>query len=164
LINAGTSGEFHVPNELALRNIVRMDQPTRNTFGWQVRWTRNGKRTTKFFADLACGGKESALQAAQRYRNRGMPPPEIHIKKNCYRVEHRVRNGRGEIAICVWSPKVYRGRRSFCRFYVSRDYALTKERFNHVLQQALDWRQQQERHHQFQLQQLHQRIVIGESK
>jgi hypothetical protein len=52
------------------KGISRIDQPERKTHGWYVRVTFNGQRRVKFFSDEANGGKEKALEAAVRFRNR----------------------------------------------------------------------------------------------
>lgn len=49
--------------------ISRIDQPSRNTFGWYVRVTFDGTTHCKFFSDKASGGKPEALEAAVLYRN-----------------------------------------------------------------------------------------------
>jgi len=141
------------------RNIVRIWQPDNDTYGWQVRWRRNGDSHSRFFSDSVHGGANEALIAAQTYRNRHLPAPSAHIKQNCYRVEHRVRNGRGELSICVWAPKKLEDRRYFYRVYVSRDYLLTKARFNQALSKALTWRRKQEEAHQEHINQQHLDII-----
>lgn len=51
------------------KGISRIDQPSRNTFGWYVRLMFNGATRCKFFSDKASGSKQKALEAAIRYRN-----------------------------------------------------------------------------------------------
>jgi hypothetical protein len=51
------------------KGISRIDQPSKDTFGWYVRVTFNGMQRCKFFSDRAHGGKEKALEAAIRFRN-----------------------------------------------------------------------------------------------
>ncbi len=55
------------------RNIVRIDinAEARNsqTHGWQVRLSRKGISTSKFFSDGKCGGKRKALALAREFRD-----------------------------------------------------------------------------------------------
>lgn len=51
------------------KGISRIDQAKRNTHGWYVRVSFNGKKLSKFFSDTAHGGKEEALASAVNYRN-----------------------------------------------------------------------------------------------
>jgi hypothetical protein len=51
------------------KGISRIDQPSRNTFGWYVRVMFNGETRCKFFSDKASGSKRKALEAAIKYRN-----------------------------------------------------------------------------------------------
>jgi hypothetical protein len=51
------------------KGISRIDQPSRNTFGWYVRVMFNGTTRCKFFSDKAGGSKHKALEAAIKYRN-----------------------------------------------------------------------------------------------
>lgn len=51
------------------KGISRIDQPSRNTFGWYVRVMFRGETRCKFFSDKASGGKRKALEAAIKYRN-----------------------------------------------------------------------------------------------
>ena len=52
------------------KGISRIDQPSRNTFGWYVRVMFNGMTRCKFFSDKVSGGKQKALEAAIQYRNK----------------------------------------------------------------------------------------------
>lgn len=51
------------------KGISRIDQPSRNTFGWYVRVMFNGMTRCKFFSDKASGSKHKALEAAIQYRD-----------------------------------------------------------------------------------------------
>ncbi|HKQ06022.1 MAG TPA: AP2 domain-containing protein [Blastocatellia bacterium] len=51
------------------KGISRIDQPSRNTFGWYVRVMFNGKQVSKFFSDKVHGSKRQALDAAVTYRD-----------------------------------------------------------------------------------------------
>ena len=51
------------------KGISRIDQESRNTFGWYVRVMFNGKQVSKFFSDKVYGGRKEALEAAVEYRD-----------------------------------------------------------------------------------------------
>ena len=46
------------------KDIARIDQESKGTFGWYVRVGFEGKQHSKFFSDKINGGKNSALRAA----------------------------------------------------------------------------------------------------
>jgi hypothetical protein len=52
------------------KGISRIDHKKRNTHGWYVRVTFQGKTHAKLFSDSVHGGEEKALQRAIRYRNK----------------------------------------------------------------------------------------------
>jgi hypothetical protein len=51
------------------KDIARIDQESKRTYGWYVRVNFQGKEHSKFFSDKKNGGKESALLAAITWRN-----------------------------------------------------------------------------------------------
>lgn len=51
------------------KDIARIDQESKRTYGWYVRVRYLGKTHSKFFSDKKSGGKESALLAAISWRN-----------------------------------------------------------------------------------------------
>jgi hypothetical protein len=51
------------------KGISRIDQPSRNTYGWYVRVMFNAATRCKFFSDKASGSKRKALEAAIKYRD-----------------------------------------------------------------------------------------------
>ncbi len=51
------------------KNIVRVDHPAKNQFGWFVRVQFSGQRRSKFFADAAFESKQKALDAAIAFRS-----------------------------------------------------------------------------------------------
>ena len=58
--------------------ISRIDLPESGTYGWQVRISRGGRRFSKFFSDVRCGGVESGFEEARRFRDeliRRLPAP-----------------------------------------------------------------------------------------
>ena len=71
------------------RGISRIDQPSRNTFGWYVRVMFNGVTRCKFFSDKVSGSKGKALEAAIKYRDKA----EKELGKP--RTDRQVSSGRG---------------------------------------------------------------------
>lgn len=51
------------------KDVARIDQESKRTFGWYVRVRFLGKNHSKFFADKKCGGKELSLVAAVAWRD-----------------------------------------------------------------------------------------------
>lgn len=51
------------------KGVSRIDQASRNTHGWYVRVSFDGKKRSKFFSDAAHGGKEEALGRAVGWRD-----------------------------------------------------------------------------------------------
>lgn len=52
-----------------MKNISRIDQPSKNTYGWFVRIRRDGNRISRFFSDSKYGGRDQALESARSFRN-----------------------------------------------------------------------------------------------
>lgn len=52
-----------------MKNISRIDQKEKNTYGWFVRIRRDGKQISKFFSDGKYGGKDESLQKAIAHRD-----------------------------------------------------------------------------------------------
>lgn len=53
------------------KGICRIDQPSKNTYGWYVRVSFNGDTRSKFFSDQRYeGDRAKALEEAVKYRNR----------------------------------------------------------------------------------------------
>lgn len=52
------------------RNIARIDQEAKRTFGWFVRIRLEGKTHSKFFSDKKSGGKNVALLKAISWREK----------------------------------------------------------------------------------------------
>ncbi|HEX8551664.1 MAG TPA: hypothetical protein VF681_08935 [Abditibacteriaceae bacterium] len=51
------------------KGISRVDNPKRNTYGWSVRVTKDGKTLCRFLSDSVHGGEQQALRKAVRARN-----------------------------------------------------------------------------------------------
>lgn len=56
------------------KDIARIDQPSKRTFGWYVRVRFEDKQHTRFFSDRKCGGKNASLLSALAWKE------EIHKK------------------------------------------------------------------------------------
>ena len=56
-------------NKSKHKDIARIDQPSKKTYGWYVRVRFHGKTHSKFFSDKKCGGRSSALLAAIAWRD-----------------------------------------------------------------------------------------------
>ena len=72
------------------KGISRIDQPSRNTFGWYVRVMFNGTTRCKFFSDKASGSQRKALEAAIRYRDK------VEIELGRPRTDRLVSSGSGK--------------------------------------------------------------------
>lgn len=101
------------------KGISRIDQPTRNTYGWYVRVTFNGKQVAKFFSDKVHGGKPKALEAAVRYRDQaeeelGRPRTDRLV------IARNPRNSSGIMGIQLKTRtiKTDEGERKVTKFYV----------------------------------------------
>jgi len=51
------------------KDIARIDQASKRTYGWYVRVRFNGKTHSKFFSDLKLGGRDTSLLAAIAWRD-----------------------------------------------------------------------------------------------
>jgi len=93
-----------------MKNISRIDQASKNTFGWFVRIRRDGKKISRFFSDGKYGGKDKALNSAREFRNSNLlewqrfarnPDRAMHLGKQSnigypgisYCVKSKNRNG-----------------------------------------------------------------------
>lgn len=66
------------------KDIARIDQESKRTYGWYVRVRYKGRQHSKFFADKMNGGKNSALLAAISWRDKtrrklGKPQTDRHV-------------------------------------------------------------------------------------
>ena len=66
------------------KDIARLDQEAKRTYGWYVRISFRGKMHSKFFPDKLNGGKDSSLLAAISWRDDtrakiGKPQTDRHI-------------------------------------------------------------------------------------
>ncbi|MEQ8823331.1 MAG: hypothetical protein RIC14_03060 [Filomicrobium sp.] len=58
------------PKQPSLYAIFREDDPTTRTYAWVVSIQRRGKIWRRHFADQSYGGKDKALKAAQKFRDK----------------------------------------------------------------------------------------------
>lgn len=87
---------------LRWKGISRIDQPSKNNFGWFVRIAWKGRLYSKWFADGRHGGKQAALKAAAIWRDE----TEDRIGKPATNrmVVSRPRNKHGILGV-AWDPK-----------------------------------------------------------
>ena len=101
------------------KGISRIDQESRNTFGWYVRVMFNGKQVSKFFSDKVHGSRKKALEAAVRYRDEaekklGRPRTDRQV------IARQTRNSSGIVGVQL-RTKVQRtkdGERIVNKYYV----------------------------------------------
>jgi hypothetical protein len=101
------------------KGISRIDQPSRNTFGWYVRVMFNGKQVSKFFSDKLHGSRKQALDAAVEYRDQaekklGRPRTDRQV------IARQTRNSSGIVGV-QRRTKVMRtkdGERVVSKYYV----------------------------------------------
>ena len=98
------------------KDITRVDSFKRNSHGWYVRVRFKGENHAKFFTDSVHGGREKALHAAVRYRNKiereiGKPRTDRTIIASGHRNDtgvvgvKRIIKGPGEVFEVTWSPE-----------------------------------------------------------
>jgi hypothetical protein len=66
------------------KDISRIDQESKRTYGWYVRIRYLGKTHSKFFSDKKCGDKKQSLLSAIAWRNEtekkiGKPRTDRHV-------------------------------------------------------------------------------------
>src|ERR1044071_8172348 len=101
------------------KGISRIDQESRNTFGWYVRVMFNGKQVSKFFSDKMHGGRNESLAAAVKYRDEaekklGRPRTDRQV------IARQTRNSSGIVGVQL-RTKVQRtkdGERIVNKYYV----------------------------------------------
>lgn len=70
------------PDASDLKNISRIDQPSKNTHGWFVRIRRDGNKISRFFSDKKLGGKDLSLRAAQEFRDKKLKEWMVFAKNH----------------------------------------------------------------------------------
>ena len=101
------------------KGISRIDQESRNTFGWYVRVMFNGKQVSKFFSDKVYGGRKEALEAAVEYRDEaekklGRPRTDRQV------IARQTRNTSGIVGVQLRTKSVRTktGERVINKYYV----------------------------------------------
>ena len=101
------------------KGISRIDQESRNTFGWYVRVMFNGKQVSKFFSDKVYGGRKEALEAAVEYRDQaekklGRPRTDRQV------IARQTRNTSGIVGVQLRTKSVRTktGERVVNKYYV----------------------------------------------
>ncbi len=146
-----------------LKNISRIDQPSKNTYGWFVRIRRDGNRISRFFSDGKYGGKNKSLSAARDFRNKNLTEWEKFAKNHdramhlgkisnigysgiSYCVKSRKRNGQihqEHVFQVSYTPE--KGVHKNKSFYIpkARTKREFKKNYDTVLQQAIRFRDEQ---------------------
>ena len=143
-----------------MQNISRIDQPTKNTFGWFVRIRRDGNKVSKFFSDGKYGGPDESLKQAQEFRDNNLQQWQkfaknhdraMHLGKESnigypgisYCVKSKTRNGeeyREHVFQVSFSPQ--KGVHKNKSFYIPKEGGFN-ENYNKKLQEAIKFRDQQ---------------------
>ncbi len=146
-----------------LKNISRIDQPSKNTFGWFVRIRRDGNKISRFFSDGKFGGRDNALKSAQNFRDKNLsewhyfaknPDRAMHLGKESnigypgisYCVKSKTRNGENykeHVFQVSYSPEkgIYKNK----SFYIpkARNEREFKKNFEERLRKAIKFRDEQ---------------------
>lgn len=143
-----------------MKNISRIDQPSKNTFGWFVRIRRDGRQISKFFSDGKYGGKDEALKKATDFRDEHIAewenfaknhnrPMHVGTRSNIghngisYTQKKKKRNGKEYIehvfSVC-YSPE--KGVNRNKTFYIPKSKNKTefKRNYQAKLKEAIDFR------------------------
>jgi len=101
------------------KGISRIDQESRNTFGWYVRVMFNGKQVSKFFSDKVHGSRKKALDAAVKYRDEaekklGRPRTDRQV------IARQTRNSSGIVGVQLRTKtqRTKDGERNVNKYYV----------------------------------------------
>lgn len=140
--------------EQNMHNISRIDQDSKNTYGWFVRIRRDGNKVSKFYSDGKYGGKEEALRKAQEFRDENLeqwkkfaknPDRSMHLGKKSnigypgisYCIKSKTRNGeefKEHVFQVSYSPE--KGVHKNKSFYIPK--ATGKREFNRNYKEKLD--------------------------
>jgi hypothetical protein len=145
-----------------MKNISRIDQKDKNTFGWFVRIRRDGRQISKFFSDGKNGGRDKALKAAIAFRDSHLLEWENFAKNHdrpmhtgtrsnigqngiSYTRKRKKRNGKEYIehvfSVC-YSPE--KGVNKNKTFYIpkARNKSEFKKNYDAKLKEAIEFRDQ----------------------
>lgn len=145
---------------MSMKNISRIDQESKNTYGWFVRIRRDGRQISKFFSDGKYGGKDEALKTAREFRDGHIQewenfarshdrPMHVGTKSNIgyngisYTQKKKMRNNREYVehvfSVC-YSPE--KGVNKNKTFYIpkSKSKAEFKKNYQAKLEEAIEFR------------------------
>jgi hypothetical protein len=108
-----------MPRKNPRRNISRIEvraADDQRYGGWQVRIRRRGRKTEKYFADNAYGGKRGALQAAKAFRDDLERSSRHYLVKELARTPSR-RNRSGVVGVRLHRQRDARGEYEYLYSY-----------------------------------------------
>jgi len=130
--------------QLKAKGVTRIDDPGRHGVGWYARVTFMGQTFSKYFADLAHGGKRAAFEKALKWRDEteksvGKPRTDRMFAMPGVRSQTGIQgvyeqNGK---YVAAWTPKPGQTRRKF--------FSINKYGREEALRRAIAFRRQRER-------------------
>lgn len=109
-----------------MKNISRIDQPGKNTFGWFVRIRRDGRQISKFFSDSKYGGREESLEEAKKYRDSHLEEWKNFAKNHDRPMHVRTKSNIGHNGISYTQKKKTRGDKVYVEHVFSVCYTPEK--------------------------------------
>ncbi len=109
-----------------MKNISRIDQAEKNTFGWFVRIRRDGKQISKFFSDGKFGGREKALDSAVAFRDEHIEEWESFAKNHDRPMHVGTRSNIGHNGISYTQKKKKRNNKEYVEHVFSVCYSPEK--------------------------------------
>jgi len=109
-----------------MKNISRIDQQEKNTFGWFVRIRRDGRQISKFFSDGKHGGKDEALVVAKSFRDDNLEEWQNFAKNHDRPMHVGTRSNIGYNGISYTQKKKQRGGREYTEHVFSVCYSPEK--------------------------------------
>ncbi len=109
-----------------MKNISRIDQKDKNTFGWFVRIRRDGKQISKFFSDGKFGGKQKSLDAAVTFRDEHIREWESFAKNHDRPMHVGTRSNIGHNGISYTRKKKKRNGKEYVEHVFSVCYSPEK--------------------------------------
>lgn len=109
-----------------MKNISRIDQPSKNTFGWFVRIRRDGRQISKFFSDGKFGSKEEALKKAISFRDEHVAEWENFAKNHSRPMHVGTKSNIGHNGISYTQKKKKRNDKEYVEHVFSVCYSPEK--------------------------------------
>ncbi|MFW6346995.1 MAG: hypothetical protein ACOC2C_00120 [Cyclonatronaceae bacterium] len=109
-----------------MKNISRIDQHDKNTFGWFVRIRRDGRQVSKFFSDGKYGGRDEALLKAVAFRDAHLKEWENFAKNHDRPMHVGVRSNIGHNGISYTQKKKTRNGKQYIEHVFSVCYSPEK--------------------------------------